>query len=199
MSARVHFNAHIFISFVVAAEWPLVHFPNKYNNVQWCQMLAIIYDCSWCWWWCGLSTTVFFNIQTMNLEVVDEAWIGCLIYVRSNDRWLSLIWCWLGLFDICRWGFHSINSLRLERNDGPSKNFEIWALSNCQTYFKSLRASLRLVCLRNNQPLHPTLQSTTTITPQTIEQADAPLTVSKAFKEERKKKHRDTDRYSHWY
>ena len=49
----------------------------------------------------------------------------------------------------------------------------------------SLRPSVRLVCFQTNQPFHRTLQATTTITSQSIQQTDAPLRVSKAFKEEK--------------
>ena len=48
---------------------------------------------------------------------------------------------------------------------------------NFPEQLESCRPSLRLVLFQRNYPLHPTNQSTTTITPQYLQQTDAPLRV----------------------
>ena len=68
-----------------------------------------------------------------------------------------------------------------------------------QAYCNSPRPSLRFAWFQRCHPLHPTLQSSTTITPPSIQQTDAPLRVSKAFKKGRRKKNNEIQIGIHCY
>ena len=75
------------------------------------------------------------------IDALCDGWIWCGICIRSIVTSLCWIWCWLGGFDGCQCGWHPIGCLCLKRDDGPSKNFEIWSKSKCFPWQASSRFS----------------------------------------------------------